>query len=251
MEAFSRTAALLGEEAVARLAAAHVCVIGLGGVGSYVTEVLARGGIGRLTLVDADCVAESNRNRQLCALSSTIGKPKAEVLAARVREINPACEVTALPIRYTGTELALSDFDYIADAIDTVADKLNLIENAAKASVPILSCMGTGNKLDPMAFRVCDIEKTTGCPLAKRIRIALRKRGVKHLQVVFSNEPPVKPLTPADSDAQDIDLMHPARTIIGSVPWVPPAAGLLLAGTILQQIADGNPKPPTFQPTEQ
>lgn len=247
MEAFSRSALLLGDEAMARIQAAHICVIGLGGVGSYVTEALARGGVGALTLVDADLVSDSNRNRQLCALCSTVGKPKAEVLAARVKDINPDCKVTALPIRYTGKELDLSAYTYIADAIDSVEDKLNLLENAAKASVPILSCMGTGNKLDPMGFRVCDLEKTSECPLAKRIRIAMRKRGVRHLQVVFSPESPVQHL-PTGAKPQDTDALHPVRPTIGSVPWVPPAAGLLMAGTILQAIAANQLIPPSYIP---
>lgn len=245
MEAFSRTALLLGEEAMPRIFAAHVCVIGLGGVGSYAAEALARGGVGAMTLVDADSVSDSNRNRQLCALTSTVGKPKAEVLRERILDINPDCHVTALPIRYTGTELDLTQFTYIADAIDSVNDKLNLLENAAKCGVPILACMGAGNKLDPMGFRVCDLEKTYGCPLAKRIRIAMRKRGVKHLRVVFSPEEPVNAIAqPADSQ----DTLHPVRPPIGSAPWVPGAAGLLMAGTILQEIAAGNCIQPSYQP---
>lgn len=245
MEAFSRTAMLLGDDAMQRIFAAHVCVIGLGGVGSYVAEVLARGGVGALTLVDADTVADSNRNRQLCALTSTVGMPKAEVLRQRVLDINPECKVTALPIRYTGTELDLSQYTYIADAIDSVADKLNLLENAAKNGVPILACMGAGNKLDPMGFRVCDLEKTYGCPLAKRIRLAMRKRGVKHLQVVFSPEEPVAQIQQTNDSA---DNLHPVRPSVGSAPWVPGAAGLLMAGTILQAIAAGQLTPPSYQP---
>lgn len=233
MGIFSRTALLLDAEAEERLRAAHILVVGLGGVGSYVTEALARGGIGALTLVDADCVADSNRNRQICALCSTVGMPKAEVLAARVRDINPDCKVTALPIRYTGTELNLSEYTYIADAIDSVEDKLNLIENAAKTAVPILTCMGTGNKLDPMAFKVADLEKTMGCPLAKCIRIRMRRRGVRGVQAVYSPEPPIH----AEAGTDASDALHPNRTVIGSVPWVPSAAGLLMAGTILQAIA--------------
>lgn len=241
----ARTALLLGEDALQRIAAAHVCVIGLGGVGSYATEALARGGVGALTLVDADIVSPSNCNRQLCALHSTIGQNKAEVLAARVRDINPDCRVTAIPMRYTGTELDLTAFTYLADAIDSLADKLNLIENAANASVPILSCMGTGNKLDPMGFRVCALEKTYGCPLAKRVRLAMRRRGVRHVQVVFSPELPVQLPQALPPDAAD--ALHPARSPIGSAPWVPGAAGLLMAGTILRQIAAGQCTPPTHQ----
>lgn len=219
---FQRTALLLGEDAVSRLAEMHICVIGLGGVGSYVAEALARSGVGTLTLVDNDIVNETNCNRQLCALESTIGMKKADVVAARVRDINPQCQAIPMAIRYTGTELDLSAYDYVADAIDSLSDKLMLIENAAKAHVPILSCMGTGNKLDTTQLRVADIDKTYGCPLAKRVRLALRQRGVSRLQVVFSPELPKK------ADA--------ASKTVGSVPWVPSAAGLLMASTIVQNL---------------
>ncbi len=221
-ECFQRTALLLGEEALDRLADAHICVIGLGGVGSYVAEALARSGVGHLTLVDDDTVNLTNCNRQLCALHSTVGRPKAEVVAERVRDINPECRVTPLHLRYTGSELQLTDYDYIADAIDSLADKLMLIENAAKSAVPILACMGTGNKLDATQLRIADIDKTCGCPLAKRVRLALRQRGVSKLQVVFSPELPKKP--------------DPTEKTIGSVPWVPSAAGLLMAATIVQNL---------------
>lgn len=221
-ERFQRTALLLGGDAVSRLEQMHVCVIGLGGVGSYVAEALARSGVGKLTLVDDDTVNVTNCNRQLCALESTIGMPKAEVVAARVRDINPACEAIPMVLRYTGTELDLSAYDYVADAIDSLRDKLMLIENAAKAHIPILSSMGTGNKLDATQLRVADIEKTCGCPLAKRVRLELRQRGISRLQVVFSPEPPKK----ADMTSKTV----------GSVPWVPSAAGLLMAATIVQNL---------------
>ncbi len=227
MSRFQRTALLLGEDALCRLRQVHICVIGLGGVGSYVAEALARSGVGALTLIDHDVVAESNCNRQLCALSSTLGMPKAEVIAARIREIQPECTVTPCVMRYTGESPDLSGFTYLADAIDSVPDKLRLIENAAQAGVPILSCMGTGNKLDPTQLRIADIEKTYGCPLAKTVRLRLRKMGIRRLQVVFSPEPPI---TPGINDATI------SGSAVGSVAWVPSSAGLLMAGTIIQNI---------------
>ena len=235
-EAFQRTALVLGEDALERLEKAHICVVGLGGVGSYVAEALARSGVGQLTLVDDDTVNLTNCNRQLCALHSTVGRPKAEVVAARVRDINPECRVNPLNLRYTGTELELSAFDYVADAIDSLADKLMLIENAAKSRTPILSCMGTGNKLDATQLRAADIEKTCGCPLAKRVRVALRQRGISHLQVIFSPELPQK--------------RDPAETTIGSVPWVPSAAGLLMAATMVRNLLDDRCVIPKYRPLQ-
>lgn len=235
-EAFQRTALVLGEDALERLEKAHICVVGLGGVGSYVAEALARSGIGQLTLMDDDTVNLTNCNRQLCALHSTVGRPKAEVVAARVWDINPECMVIPLNLRYTGTELDLSAFDYVADAIDSLADKLMLIENAARSRTPILSCMGTGNKLDATQLRAADIEKTCGCPLAKRVRLALRQRGVSRLQVVFSPELPKK--------------LDPAEKTIGSVPWVPSAAGLLMAATIVQNLLGDRCVIPKYRPLQ-
>lgn len=234
-ESTARTRLLLGDAAVQAIESAHICIIGLGGVGSYAAEALARAGVGALTLMDGDTVAQSNCNRQLCALTSTIGQPKAEVLARRIADINPQCRITALPQRYTGTELDLSQFTYICDAIDSVSDKCNLIEQAVLVGVPILSCMGAGNKLDPMQFRVTDLEKTAGCPLAKTMRLAMRKRGIRKVKVVFSPEPPTRPIEPPTDGT---------RPPIGSVPWVPGAAGLLMAGTILQEIAAQSLQPP-------
>ncbi len=235
-EAFQRTALVLGENALERLEKVHICVVGLGGVGSYVAEALARSGIGQLTLVDDDTVNLTNCNRQLCALHSTLGMPKAEVVAARVRDINPNCRVVPMNLRYTGTELDLAAYDYVADAIDSLADKLMLIENAAKAHTPILSCMGTGNKLDATQLRVADIDKTSGCPLAKRVRLALRQRGISRLQVVFSPELPQK--------------LDPAEKTIGSVPWVPSAAGLLMAAAMVQNLLGDRCIIPKYRPLQ-
>lgn len=222
----TRTAALLGEEAVARLAAATVAVFGLGGVGSYTAEALARAGVGHLILVDGDTVAQSNRNRQLCALTSTVGQSKAEVVAARVRDINPACEVTAHALFYlppAGAGL-IDGCDYVADAVDTVKAKLGLALECKEKGIPLISAMGCGNKLDATAFRVADIAKTQVCPLCRVMRRELKLHGVEHLKVVYSEE---KPRVPEGTE----DARTPA-----SVSFVPGAAGLILAGEIIKDI---------------
>ena len=220
---FQRTERLLGECAMKRLAAAHVMVFGLGGVGGAAAEALARAGVGRLTLVDADVVEFTNLNRQLIALHSTLGLPKAEVAAARCRDINPACTVLPRHARYTAE--TREDFfgelcDYIIDAIDSVTDKLDLIVTAKARGVPILSAMGTGNKLDPTQLRVADIGKTEGCPLARVMRRELRRRDIHHLKVVFSPERP-------RGDGE--------RTPASS-PWVPVSAGLLMAAEAVRDL---------------
>lgn len=223
----TRTAALLGDEAVERLAAATVAVFGLGGVGSYTAEALARAGVGTLILVDGDTVADSNRNRQLCALTSTVGRSKAEVTAARVRDIDPACRVTAHTLFYlppdSGTGL-IDGCDYVADAVDTVKAKLGLALECKEKNIPLISAMGCGNKLDATAFRVADITKTQVCPLCRVMRRELKLHGVDHLRVVYSEE---KPRTPQGTE----DARTPA-----SVSYVPGAAGLILAGEIIKDI---------------
>ena len=238
-EQFSRTEMLLGPESTSRLAAAHVMVFGLGGVGSYAVEALARAGIGRLTLVDEDTVSVTNLNRQLGALHSTLGMSKAEALAARVRDINPDCRVLPLTERYDAEHrerFFREPCDYIVDAIDLVSCKLDLIETAMARGIPILSALGTGNKLDASQFRVTDISKTEGCPLARIIRKELRARGIVHHRVVFSPEP-----------ARAADLCGEApppgrRSIPASAPWVPAVAGLLMAGDVIQTLAQGAEK---------
>lgn len=227
---FSRTELLLGKEGVELLKKAHVAVFGVGGVGSYTAEALARSGVGRITLIDNDTVNITNLNRQLIALNSNVGELKVEVAKHRILDINPACEVTALPIFYTGTEVDLAQFDYIADAIDSVAAKLNLVENAHKLGVNIISSMGTGNKLDPTKLTVTDISKTSMCPLAKVMRVELRKRGINHHKVVYSTESPV-----AHKAQSEEDQSH--RKTIGSVAFVPSVAGLIMAGEIIRNIA--------------
>lgn len=233
-EQFFRTEMLLGEGAIERLEKAHVAVFGLGGVGGYAVEALARGGIGQLTLVDNDTVSISNLNRQLLATHSTIGLMKTEAARRRVLDINPDCVVHTHNVFYTpetADQFDFRDYDYIVDAIDTVTGKLQLVERANQAGTPIISCMGTGNKLDASAFQVADISKTSMCPLARVMRKELGKRGIKHLKVVYSQE---EAITPKGWEEEAAALGK--RQIPGSVPFVPGAAGLILAGEVLKDI---------------
>ncbi len=220
MRAFDRTARLLGREAVDRLAASAVAVFGLGGVGSYAAEALARAGIGRLLLVDADVVDETNINRQLVALHSTVGRPKAEVMRERVLDIHPACRAEAR-VEFYPFPLDFAAFDYVADCVDTVTAKLALIEACRSAGTPVISCMGTGNKLDAGAFEVSRIEDTSVCPLARVMRYELKKRGITGVKCVYSRE------LPRRTDGERV----PA-----SVSYVPSSAGLRLAGEIIQDL---------------
>ena len=231
-EAFLREEMLLGARAMERLRRAHVIVFGIGGVGSYAAEGLARAGIGRLTLVDNDTVGMTNLNRQLCALHSTLGQYKADVMAARVRDINPDCRVTSLPELYseeTKERFFTEAYDYIVDAIDLVSCKLSLIQTAKERDIPIISAMGTGNKLDPTRFRITDISKTSGCHLARIMRRELRSRGILHHTVLYSEELPMTP--------EGLEAPPPGRrSIPGSVSWVPSCAGLMLAGHVVQAL---------------
>ena len=234
-EEFSRTQMLLGSEALQRLRGARVAVFGLGGVGGYAVEALARGGIGALDLVDNDTVGESNLNRQLFALRSTLGLPKTEAARRRVLDINPGITVKTWELFYsadTADAFDLGAYDYIVDAIDTVSAKLLLIERAVRAQTPVISSMGTGNKLDPSLFRVEDLAKTSMDPLARVMRRELGKRGIKHVKVVWS---PEEALTPQGGreEAERIGK----RQIPGSVSFVPGAAGLILAGEVIRHIA--------------
>ena len=216
---FTRTIDLIGRPAFEKLQNSSVCVFGCGGVGSYVVEALARSGVGRITIVDNDVVDRSNINRQLIALNSTVGMPKAQAAAERVADINPDCVVTPVELFFDSDHTIPLDFDYIADAIDSVPSKLFLIEEAAKRGVPVISAMGTGNKLNPSEFEVSDISKTSYCPLAKKMRCELRKRGINHLKVVYSREEPaVRAVPPA------------------SISFVPGSAGLLMAGEIIKDL---------------
>ncbi len=228
---FSRAELLLGTEAIKKLAASHVAVFGIGGVGSFACEALARVGIGELTLIDNDTVALTNRNRQLVALSSTDGQPKVTVMRSRIADINPRCIVHALQEFYTpDSTLDLSQFDYVIDAIDTVTAKLHLITECDRLGVPLICSMGTGNKLDPTRFEVADIYKTSVCPLARVIRLECKKRRIKHLKVVYSKE---EARTPLPSDEQKGTA---GRAVPGSVSFVPPVAGMILAGECIKDL---------------
>lgn len=225
---FLRSEMILGSDSTQKLADKNIILFGLGGVGSYVAEALARSGIGNLTIVDSDVVSQTNINRQLCALHSTVGKPKVEVIKNRILDINPECKVTCLQKFYlpeNADEFELSKYDYIADAIDTVSAKIDLAVKSQELSVPLISCMGTGNKLDPTLFRTDDISKTSGCPLCRVMRRELKTRGVKKLNVVWSPEIPVKPAKTDENSGK--------RQTPGSLPFVPGAAGLIMAGKII------------------
>ncbi len=234
-EQFLRTQMLLGTESLERLQNARVAVFGIGGVGGYTVEALARSGVGQLDLIDSDTVSVSNINRQILATHSTVGMPKVEAARRRILDINPDCVVRTWPVFYTpetADQFEFSQYDYIVDAIDTVTGKLQLVMQAQAAGTPIICCMGTGNKLDASAFEVSDISKTAMCPLARIMRKELGKRGVKHLKVVYSKE---EALTPAGWEAEAAALGK--RQIPGSVAFVPGAAGLILAGEVIRDIA--------------
>ena len=231
---YSRTEALIGEDGLQKLARAKVIVFGIGGVGSYVVEGLARCGIGSLTLVDNDCVALTNINRQLIALHSTVGQPKTEVAKARILDIDPDILVHTYETFYglsTKDLFNLKEYDYIVDAIDTVSSKLLLVEEAARYGVKLISCMGTGNKLDPSRFEITDINKTSGCPLAKVVRVELRKRGIKKLKVLYSKETPIKPV-----DVSGETKGATGRPAPGSISFVPSVAGLMIAGEVIRDL---------------
>ena len=235
-ERFLRTEMLLGRAAMERLAAAHVAVFGLGGVGSWCAEALARSGVGALTLVDHDEVGLTNLNRQAEALESTLGQPKAAAMAERIGGINPACRTTVLAEKYEAAareKFFSVPYDYIVDCIDLVSCKLDLIETALTRGVPIVSALGTGNKLDPAQFRISDLSQTQGCPLARVVRRELRARGILHHRVLWSPEPPREPL-PAEAPPPG------RRAVPGSVAWVPPVAGLMLAGDVALSLAGLN-----------
>lgn len=242
---FIRTRLLIGDEPLERLKNAKVAVFGVGGVGGYAVEALARSGVGTLHLYDDDTVSESNLNRQIAALHSTIGRPKAEVMAARVRDINPDCQAEAIRMFYlpqNADEVDLSQYDYVVDCIDTVTAKLELVARCTALQIKIISAMGTGNKFDPSALVVTDLSKTQGCPLARTMRKELRKRGISHLKVVCSTELPTSPLRPADFEPPETTDTRPGsaarRDTPGSTPFVPAAAGLLLASTVVRDLGN-------------
>ena len=231
-ERIIRAGMLLGERAMEKLRCSHVAVLGLGGVGSWCAEGLARCGVGKLTLMDEDTVSLSNTNRQLCALSSTQGKSKAEVLAARIRDINPAIHVRPITGRYEAAsreDFFAGGYDFVVDAIDLVSCKVDLILSCRERGIPIISALGTGNKLDAQQLRISDIAKTSGCALARVVRKELRSRGVNHHPVVFSPEEP----TPAEQ----WEAPPPGRrSIPGSLVWVPATAGMLLCQYVVTEL---------------
>lgn len=229
-EQHTRTAMLIGEEGVQALRRAHVAVFGIGGVGGYVVEALARAGVGTLSLFDADTVSESNLNRQIIALYSTVGMPKVEAAAVRVHDIDPDITVQCHNVFYlpeNAGDYDLSQYDYIVDAIDTVAAKMELIRRSRALGVPIICSMGTGNKLDPTAFRVARIEKTDTCPLARTIRNLCKKEGIRGVKVAYSTEQP---------QGATLDADH-GRHAPGSISFVPAAAGLCIAGEVIRELA--------------
>lgn len=227
---FSRTEMLLGKRAVEKLKASRVAIFGLGGVGGYTLEALARSGVGTFDLIDSDVVSLSNINRQIIATHKTVGKPKVEVAKERVLQINPDAVVNIHNVFYlpeTAEEFDFSKYDYVVDAIDTVVGKIELVLRAKSANVPIISCMGAGNKLDPTRFEVADISRTSVCPLARTMRVELRKRGVDRLKVVYSKEPPVK---------VEQAVVQGNKPIPGSNAFVPSVAGLIIAGEVIKDL---------------
>lgn len=234
---YSRTRLLLGEEGVEKLRHSRVLLFGLGGVGGYCAEALARSGIGHIDLVDHDTVSLTNLNRQLLALHSTVGKYKVDVAAQRIADIDPTVEVNAYRVFYlpeTAEQFDFSRYDYVIDAIDTVTGKLQIIAAAKAAGVPVISCMGTGNKLDPAGFRVSDISKTDGCPLARIMRRECAKRGLKHIKAVYSPELPMALREDVESEAPSAGR----RSLPGSTAFVPGVAGLILASEVIKDLSN-------------
>lgn len=231
---FSRTELLLGSEAMKKLMNARVAVFGVGGVGGAVVEALTRSGVGAIDIVDNDSVSLTNINRQLIATHETVGMAKVDAAEARILSINPSCRVTKHKLFYlpeTADRFDFSRFDYAVDAIDTVSGKLMLVEAANAAGVPIISAMGAGNKLDPTAFRVADINKTSVCPLARVMRRELKKRGIRKLKVVYSEEEPVEA-----KEAAVEELPEGKRAIPGSIAFVPPVVGFIIAGEVIKDL---------------
>lgn len=225
---------LLGEEAMEKLAAANVAVFGVGGVGGFAVQALARAGVGKIELIDSDTVALSNINRQIVAFHSTIGQYKTEVMKRMIEDINPLAEVTERRIFFlpeTADSFNFSGYDYVIDAVDTVTAKLLLVERSTAAGVPIISSMGAGNKLDPTAFEVADIYKTSVCPLARVMRRELKKRGIRKLKVVYSKEPAMTPKGHPQAEPGST-----RRSTPGSVSFVPSVAGLIIAGEVIKDL---------------
>lgn len=222
-EIYRRTEALIGVEELEKLKSSHVAVFGVGGVGGYVVEALARSGIGELTIIDNDTVKESNINRQIIALNSTLGEKKTDAFKKRIADINPEIKVNIKDVFYlpeNKDEIEFSAFSYVVDAIDTVSGKIAIIEKCTQNNIPVISSMGTGNKLDPTAFEITDISKTSVCPLARVMRYELKKRGIKKVKVLYSKEPPIKQ----------------ENRVPTSISFVPSVAGLIIAGEVIKDI---------------
>ena len=246
---FSRTQLLYGKEAMDELARCRVAVFGIGGVGGYVVEALARSGIGALDLIDDDKVCRTNINRQILATRKTIGKYKVDVAEERINDISPECQVRTYKTFYlpeTQDQFDFSDYDYVVDAIDTVTGKLTIIENAKQHNVPVISSMGAGNKIDPTKFEVADIYETSICPLAKVMRHECRKRGIDSLKVVYSKEKPIRPLEDMSISCRQHCICPPGtvrkcterRDIPGSTAFVPSVVGLIIAGEIIKDLVN-------------
>ena len=235
-ELYSRTAMLLGEDAINKLKESRVAVFGIGGVGGYVVEALVRAGIGAIDVIDNDEVCESNLNRQIIATRSALGMLKTDAAEARIRDINPDCKVTKYPCFYlpeTAGQFDFTQYSYVVDAIDTVTGKIQLVMQAKEAGVPIISSMGTGNKLNPTQLEVTDIYKTSVCPLAKVMRRELKKRGVERLKVVYSKEEPRTPLI----EYREEEVKTVRRATPGSVSFVPSVAGLIIASEVIKDLS--------------
>ena len=238
---YSRTRLVLGDDGMTRLKNAKVILFGLGGVGGYAAEALARSGIGRIDLVDNDTVSLTNLNRQILATHATVGRPKVEVAAERIRSIDPTIEIHTYRTFYlpeTADQFDFSQYDYVLDAIDTVAAKLALIAQAKAAGTKIISCMGTGNKLDATEFRVADISKTSGCALARVMRKECAKRGLKGVKVVYSEELPRQPKASENDPMEPIPEGSSRRSLPGSTPFVPGVAGLIMAGEVIKELSE-------------
>ncbi len=228
---FARTKLLIGEKGILKIKNSKVIVFGIGGVGGYVVEALARCGVGQIDMVDNDKVATSNINRQIIALNSNVGQYKVDVAKKRLLDINPDLKIKTYKTFYmpkTKDIFNFKDYDYIVDAIDTVTGKISLIEEAKSADIPIICSMGAGNKLDPTLFKVADISKTSVCPLARTIRLELKKRNIKNVKVVFSTEPPIKPLQSEEKTTK--------RQTPGSISFVPSVAGLIIASEVVKDL---------------
>ena len=247
MHAFSRTEIIIGEQGLQRLARAKVAIFGVGGVGSYVAEALVRAGVGKFVLVDDDTICLTNTNRQLHTTRKTIGQPKVEAMRQRMLDINPAAVIETIQSFYLpekAEQLIQDDYDYIVDALDTVTAKIDLAVQGKERDIPVISAMGAGNKLDPGGFKVTDLSKTSVCPLAKVMRKELRKRGVEHLKVVYSEEKPIVPICVETSDCSKHCICPPGstkhclerRSVPGSISFVPGVVGLLIAGAVVNDL---------------